>query len=181
MATQTSANRLPAVGATIKLHLHGRTHRLTLNKAFAVGCWLLQRGQAERAAKVFERLAAMPGCGKPVFIMWACSEAAAKHFDRSIAALARVFGEGQQDVAEALHNAFVSYFVGLRQEALATLVELANHHRELPALCLLLGELLAASGKPDLARQCWQKALQRDQIGGTVAAVAKQRLERPAS
>jgi len=65
--------------------------------------------------------------------------------------LAQVFEGEKQEVAAALHAAFVSYHVGIRQEALSSMVELVNKHSELPTLALLLGNMLAAAKQLPMA------------------------------
>jgi hypothetical protein len=157
-----------------------KTYRLAYERAFALGCSLVEKGQAAEAAKLFERLEEFTDRGPRAFIMQAFCEAAALHFEECSKPLAKVFTGDSQAVAGALHTAFISYHVGIRQDALNAMIELVNEHRELPTLCLLLGDMLETAGRSPMARKCWSLAVHRDRPGGAVAAVAMQHLRRSA-
>jgi hypothetical protein len=58
------------------------------------------------------------------------------------------------------------------------MVELVNQHRDLPTLCLLLGNMFMAANELQNARKCWSLAVQRDRPGGAVARVAMRYLRR---
>jgi tetratricopeptide (TPR) repeat protein len=162
--------------AEIELTINGQPHWLSYEHAFALGCTLLDKGQSEQASKVFERLETFTDRGPRAFIMQAFCEAAAGHYDRCSAALCQAFPEDVLEVAETLHSVFVFYHVASRKEAIRELIELVNKHHELPTLCLLLGDMLAAADNAPLARKCWKQAVRRDRAEGAVAAVAKKRL-----
>ena len=162
--------------AEIQIVIGGKKHRLAYERAFALGCSLIEKGQAAEAAKIFERLERFTDRGPRAFIMQAFCEAAAMNFKDCNMPLTQVFEGEKQEVAAALHTAFVSYHVGIRQEALNAMVALVNKHRDLPTLCLLLGNMLAASHQLVMAKKCWSLAVRRDRPGGAVAAVAKQHL-----
>ena len=164
------------VPAEIQIVVGGKKHRLAYERAFALGCSLIEKGQAAEAAKLFERLEKFTDRGPRAFIMQAFCEAAAMHFEECSKALAQVFDGDKQDVAAALHSAFVSYHVGIRQDALNTMVELANKYSDLPTLSLLLGNMLAAANQLPMAKKCWLLAVKRDRPGGAVAVVAMQHL-----
>lgn len=78
---------------------------------------------------------------------------------------------GIRKFAAASHTAFVVYHVGIRQDALRAMFDLVNKHRDLPTLCLLLGNLLAATKQRSTAKKCWSLAIQRDRPRGAMAAV----------
>jgi hypothetical protein len=164
--------------AEISIEVDGQTHVVKYEKAFALGCSLLKKGQAAEAAKVFERLEEFTDRGPRAFIMQAFCEAGALHFDKCSAPLVGAFSGESQQIATAMHNAFVSYHVGIRQDALNAMVELVNQHRDLPTLCLLLGDMLESSGQLAMARKCWSLAVHRDREGGAVAAVAMRHLRK---
>lgn len=166
----------PPPPAEIDVTIDGKTYRLPYQKAFSLGCKLLKKGQAAEAAKLFERLEEFADRGPRAFIMQAFCEAAALHFEDCSRPLAEVFEGEQQQIAGALHNAFVSYHVGIRQDGLRAMIELVNKYQELPTLCLLLGDMLESAGRLPLARKCWSLAVHRDRPGGAVAAVAMRRL-----
>ena len=158
--------------AEIQIVVGGKKHRVAYEQAFMLGCTLVEKGQVADAAKVFERLEEFPDRGPRAFIMQAFCEAAALHFQECTKPLAQVFDGEQQDVASALHAAFVSYHAGIRQDALNTMVELVNKHHDLPTLCLLLGNMLAAAKNTPMAKKCWSLAVERDRPEGAVAQVA---------
>ena len=95
--------------------------------------------------------------------MQAFCEAAAMNFQECSKPLAQVFEGEKQEIAAALHTAFVSYHVGIRQDALNAMVELVNKHSDLPTLSLLLGNMLAAANQLPMAQKCWLLAVRRDQ------------------
>jgi hypothetical protein len=162
----------------IEVRIGDQTHRLSYERAFALGCTLLEKGNIADAAALFERLEEFTDRGPRAFIMQAFCEAAALHFDKCTKPLAQVFEGEKQEVAGALHNAFVSYHVGIRRDALNAMVDLVNKHRDLPTLCLLLGDMLETANQLPMARKCWSLAIHRDRPGGAVAAVAMQHLHR---
>jgi hypothetical protein len=99
-------------------------------------------------------------------------EAALLHFDECRKPLAQVFDEDRLEVDAALHAAFVSYHVGIRQDALKTMAELVDKRRDLPTVCLLLGNMLGSAGQMEMAKKCWSLAVQRDRPGGAVAQIS---------
>jgi hypothetical protein len=72
----------------------------------------------------------------------------------------------------------MSYHVGIRQDAINSMVELVNTHQDLPTLCLLLGDMLKEADNLPMARKCWSLAIHRDRTGGAVAAAAMRQLRR---
>jgi len=177
MSTIPTPDSQSPAPAEIELTINGELHKLPYEKAFSLGCSLLQQGLPDQGIKVFEKLEPFTDRGPRAFILRAFCEAAIKDFAQCSAALSRAFESESIEVGTTLHEAFVFYHVGSRQEALKALADLANEHHELPTLCLLLGDLLEADNAP-LARKCWKLAVRRDRPDGAVAAVAKQRLAR---
>jgi hypothetical protein len=161
----------------IEFRLGEKDYRLVYEQAFVFAYALFEQGHIEIAARLFERLESVEDRGPPAFIMQAFCEAAALHFDECSKPLVRAFDGENKSLAVDLHNAFISYHVGIREEALNTMIELVNKHRELPTLCLLLGDMLWAGGKLEMAQKCWQLAIQRDSSSGSVAAVAARHLQ----
>ncbi len=164
--------------AEIEITIGGKNRRLGYERAFALGCSLIEKGHAAEAAKLFERLEEFTDRGPRAFIMQAFCEAAVLHFADCGKPLSEAFQGEKQRIATDLHTAFVSYHVGIRKDALKAMVELVNKHRDLPTLCLLLGDMLERASQLHLARKCWGLAVQRDHPGGAVAAVAMQHLRR---
>jgi predicted Zn-dependent protease len=164
--------------STVKVVVDGVSHELRFDQAFALACDLLEKGAAREASKLFERLEEFPDRGPRAFIMQAFCEASTLNFEKCSKPLRQALAGQDQSVAEALHAAFVSYHVGIRQDALESMTKLVNEHTELPTLCLLLGNMLRKEGKLSLARRCWTLAVKRDRTGGAVAAAAGKRLTR---
>ena len=160
----------------IKVVIDGQPQQLSYEKAFALGCSLLKKGRVADAAAIFERLEEFPDRGPRAFIMQAFCEAAALQFDKCGQPLTAVFDGEQQKIATALHNAFVSYHVGIREDALKSRADLVNKYPDYPTLCLLLGNMLDGADKKPLARKCWSLAVHRDRPGGAVAMVAMRQL-----
>jgi hypothetical protein len=154
---------------------------LRYEPAFARGCKLIEKGADADAAKLFERLEEFADRGPRAFIMQAFCEAAAMHFEECSRPLTEAFAGEKLAIASALHNAFISYHVGIREDALKSMAALVNKYQDLPTLCLLLGDMLETAGRLPMARKCWSLAVHRDREGGEVAAVAMQRLRKRAA
>lgn len=165
----------------IELQLGTQVQRFSYEQAFVVACSLLDHGQIEEAATVFWRLREFADRGPRAFIMQAFCEAAALHFEDCSKPLAQVLDGDKRQLAADLHNAFVSYHVGIRQEALTAMIDLVNKHHDLPTLCLLLGNMFAAANQFGRARQCWSLAVHRDGKRGAVALAAARRLQSSSS
>jgi hypothetical protein len=174
-ASNASSTPVPV---QITVDIGDKTHRLSYERAFALGCSLFESGHVVDAAKLFERLEEFTDRGPRAFIMQAFCEAAAAHYENCSTPLIAVFKGNQLEIASALHNAFISYHVGIRKDAINSMIELVNQHRDLPTLCLLLGNMFMAANERQNARKCWSLAMQRDRPGGAVARVAIRNLRR---
>jgi hypothetical protein len=161
----------------IEFRLDEKDYRLTYEQAFAFAYALFKQGHIEIAAKLFQRLESVEDRGPRAFIMQAFCEAAALHFDECSKPLVQVFEGEDKSLAADLHNAFISYHVGIREEALNAMIDLVNKHRNLPTLCLLLGDMFRTAGQFEMARKCWRLAIQRDTPNGAIAAVAARYLQ----
>ena len=120
----------------------------------------------------------MPGNGPRAQIMLARCEAAKSSFAGCREALATVFHGERQTVADELKGAFVFCSLGMRADALRTILELASCYPEYPTNCLLLGDIFRADGNAAKAKKCWQLAVKRDRLRGALAMAAKRQLER---
>jgi hypothetical protein len=181
MSELSDTQPLGPAPATLDVHFGGKDRTVTYEQAFAFAFALIDQKQFETAAQLFERLQQFKDRGPSAFIMQAFCEAAASHFDRCSKPLAATFEGESRTLASDLHNAFISYHVGIREDAIKSLAELINRNRELPTLCLLLGDMFRAMGKADLARRCWSLAVKRDWPNGAVAMVAAQHLHKLAT
>lgn len=162
----------------ITVTINGQPREVTYEQAFSLGCKLLENGDVGPAAKLFERLEEFSDRGPRAFIMQAFCEAAARHFDKCSESLSEVFQGDEREIATALHDVFLSYHVGVRQEALKGMSQLVNKYREYPTLCLLLGNMLQAAGNEAMAQKCWSLAVHRDRPGGSVSNVAMRQLKK---
>jgi hypothetical protein len=162
----------------ISIGVGDKTRRLSYEQAFMLGFSLFESGRVVDAAKVFERLEEFTDRGPRAFIMQAFCEAAASHYEDCSTPLIAVFKGERLDIASALHNAFISYHVGIRKDAINSMIDLVNQHRDLPTLCLLLGNMFMGAKELQNARKCWSLAVQRDRPGGAVARVAMSYLRR---
>jgi hypothetical protein len=160
---------------TIPIRWAGKHRNVSYEQAFVLACTLLERGEMESAARLFERLETYTDRGPRAAVMHAFCEAAALHFDSCSKPLISAF-DTKKSIAGDLHNAFVSYHVGIRQDALSAMAELVNQHRDLPTLCLLLGNMFQAGGEIAMARKCWSMAIKRDYPNGAVALAADRKL-----
>jgi hypothetical protein len=172
MSELSDTRPLTPAPAKVNVNVGGKVQTMSYEQAFVLAFALIDQKQYEHAARLFERLQQFTDRGPRAYIMQAFCEAAASHFDSCSKPLAATFNGDNQSLAAELHNAFISYHVGIRQEAISTLTDLVNRHRELPTVCLLLGDMFRALGKPDMARKCWSLAVKRDLPNGAVALVA---------
>lgn len=161
----------------ISVQMGGKSRTFSYEQTFALGCNMLEKSEVESAAHLFEQLKRFTDRGPRAYIMHAFCEAAALHFDSCSKPLLAAFDGDKKDIVADLHNAFISYHVGIRMDALKTMVELVNKRHDLPTLCLLLGNMYKASGNLALARKCWALAVKRDWPAGGVALVARHHLE----
>jgi hypothetical protein len=164
--------------AVIEFRVGEKDYRLVYEQAFVFAYNLLEQGHVETAARLFERLENYEDRGPQPFVMQAFCEAAALHFDECSKPLVKIFEGENKSLAADLHNVFVSYHVGIREDAIKAMVDLVNTRRELPILCLLLGDMFRTSGQFEMARKCWRLAIHRDVRNGAIAAVAARHLQR---
>jgi hypothetical protein len=163
--------------AFLQIRLQGKVRKVPYEQVFALACSLLEQRQFEDAAKLFQKLEQFRDRGPRASIMRAFCEAAALHFDTCSKPLATAFEGDKSAIVSDLHNAFISFHVGIRQDALQVMAELVNRRRDLPTLCLLLGYMLHAGGESAMAEKCWSMAVRRDRPGGAVAYVASRHLQ----
>ncbi len=164
--------------ATFDVQFGGTVRAVTYEQAFVLAFALIDQKEFENTAQLFERLQKFTDHGLRAFIMQAFCEAAALHFDRCSKPLATTFDGNNQSLVTDLRNVFISYHAGIPQDAIYRLTELVNRNRELPTICLILGDMFRTMGKDDLAQKCWSLAVKRDWPNGAVALVAAQHLHK---
>jgi uncharacterized protein HemY len=161
---------------TFTFTIKGERRQLNYQEAFALGYALARHRHFHQAVVVFQRLAAVPDRGPRAEIMLARCLDELSEFDKAKDVLDHAFPDDHA-VANELQDVFVCERLGFTDDALHDLVELVNAHRELPTLCLLLGDLFAAKERFHQAEKCWKLAIHRDSPGGAVGFAAQQQLE----
>lgn len=164
--------------ATVRIKVDGEECLFTYEQAYVVACSLLEKGKPADAAKLFHQLEEFTDRGPRALIMGAFCDAASRDYGACSARLSEAFGGEDLAISSALHDAFISINVGIRQEGIQSLAKLVDEHKNLPTLSLLLGDILAKSENFSLARRCWTMAVQRDRPGGAVAAAAARQLKK---
>jgi hypothetical protein len=177
MSELSDTRPLSPLPVRLEIRIGGTTRVATYEQVFELAFALIDRKEFASAAQLFEQLEQFHDRGPRAYIMHAYCEAASLQFDRCSKPLAAAFDGEKQLLASELHNAFISYHVGIRQDAINALVRLVNGDRDLPTLCLLLGDMFRATGHSKLARKCWSLAIQRDWPNGAVAIVAQRHLQ----
>lgn len=163
---------------TFTLVIGNQSRNYTYQQAFAIGHSLVKANKFDVAAAVFEKLATVTDRGPRAHILLSICRAGLSDYKQSRDVLDRVFQGELAMLAPALHEVIVEARMGFKNEALRDLLELVNKHKELPTLCLWLGDLFEKNGQPAKAVQCWQLAIKRDRPGGAVALAAYQQLKR---
>ena len=160
--------------ATIELVLDGKKYALSHEKALALALTWLEQKHPRQAAKLLARLAEYPENGPWCHIVRGFCEAAAKHWEDCREALGHALTEN--DAARQLHDIFVTYHLGFRRQAMLDMIDFVKVHRDLPSLCLLLGDMFVQKQDAKRARDCWSMAVRRDGSGGAVGSTARRRL-----
>ena len=164
--------------ATHEYHLNvraaGKTYGLDFRQAFRFGYTLLRTRRFKDACRVFEGMMHSKTPDPLATIMLAYCKAGLKDYAANNALLCQVFGDDEKAKADQLHAAFVYLSVGMWTDAIVELTTLERQCPDLPAICLLLGDVLAYQGRRTEAIVCWRLAAARDHDGGAVAAVARQ-------
>jgi len=172
--------RVKPTAPRFKLKFDGQTRELTYQDAFAHAYDLAREGRMERAERIFEALCGVSDRGPRARIMLARCRAQRLDFQGSKTTLDETFS-AEPALACGLHDAFVLERFGMRKDAVQELAPIANERRDLPTICLLLGDLLAEDRKLDKAQQCWKLAVKRDRPDGAVGLLARRALQRLAT
>ena len=177
MSEHSDTRPLAPAPADLDVKIGGKLRKVTYEQAFGLAFELIDQKQYELAAQLFERLEHFTDRGPRAFIMHAFCEAAASHFESCTKPLSATFQGDSTSLAGELHSAFISYHVGIRNEAIAALTEIVNSSRELPTVCLLLGDMLQANGRTEIALNYWSLAIKCDWPNGSVAIVAARHMQ----
>ncbi len=162
-----------------KFKIGEKLYELTFVDAFAYAHGLVKQGNVGSAATIFQRLSEVTQQGTHAKIMWAyCCTRQGKLEEAKQLLLSSV--EGDEELATNILEVFVHENLKDRNDILFQHIHLVNSYKELPVLCLLLGDVLQARNSLDKAKQCWQMAITRDKVDGPVAAAADKQMRKVA-
>jgi len=160
----------------VPVRLGDKTYSLSPQRAFFEGYCLLRAGQYEEAAMIFNAIPAAGVHPRRSAIMLARCKAGLREYETCLELLRSAFAGEPEQVADALHTAFIYDAMGMLTDAIRELAQVARVRPDLPTPCLLLGDLFARVGMQGNAARSWKVAMERDNVGGAVADAAKKRL-----
>jgi len=159
----------------LNIHVGEKTEEVSYQQAFVLGHKQLKRRQFALAVAIFEELARIPDRGPRAHIMLAIGKSGLSQYAAAQAVLNRAPAL-HPSLAAAIYDVIVQSRMGFKEDAVHDLVEIVNEHKDLPTLCLWLGDMLEANQQTKNAVKCWQLAQKRDRVGGAVAVAANQQL-----
>ncbi len=162
--------------ASFRFVINEKEYDMTFERAFTYAHRLLKKRNYEVAGAIFEKLTAATDRGPRALIMLAICRAGMSDYKGSHDVLDRAFPGEDSVMAAELQDIVVMSRMGFKKDAMQDLVRLVNEHKELPTLCLWLGDMLEAKQELAKARQCWQLAIKRDRPKGAIAQAAKKQL-----
>jgi tetratricopeptide (TPR) repeat protein len=162
----------------IRLQSGDKKLLITAEQAYTMAHNLLRSRRYEAAAELLEAVASTGEANPRVNILLACCKAGMKDYMGCNELLHKVLDADNEKAAESLQAAFIFDRVGMKKDAIRELLQVADDHPELPTVCLLLGDLMAAIGNEKNAAKCWRLAAKRDQERGYVARAAKNSLSK---
>ncbi|MCC6123486.1 MAG: hypothetical protein IT426_00840 [Pirellulales bacterium] len=162
----------------IRLRIGERSYLLDPQRAFVFAHNLILKKEYENAATVLKAVVASNVEHPRPAILLAYCKAALKDYAASHDLLELSLPEDKRPVADRLHDAFAYHGLGVRTDTLQELVSLANEYKDMPTVCLILGDIFAEAQKMRQAALCWKLAVQRDGKEGAVAQAARDVLGR---
>ena len=123
----------------VRLVIVGKKRALTYEQAVWLGYKLLETERYEAAEKAFLAASQAHGRNRLMKLFIARCEAGLDHYDVCKDILAEIFGGTDPDVAEKLQSAFVFDSLGVLEQAIERIAEVAKERPDLPAVCLFLG------------------------------------------
>lgn len=156
----------------------GKSGELTFEEAFAYGHAFLKAKEYAVAVGIFKTLVQTRGSDRRAMILLALCEAGLDHFEVCQEILQDVFKGKDKPLVEKLHSAFVYNKLGMPSEVIEEVAKIVTGRTDLPAVCLILGDLFRTIKQLDKAASCWQAAIKRDERGGAVALTARSELAR---
>jgi hypothetical protein len=162
----------------IRLRIGDRDYLLDPERAFIFAHTLVLQKKYDLAATVLKAVVASKEEHPRPAILLAYCQAALKDYAASHDLLELSFSEERRPVADRLHDAFAYHGLGVKSDTIQELVGLANEFKDLPTVCLILGDLFAEAKNLRQATLCWKLAVQRDGKEGFVAQAAREVLRR---
>jgi hypothetical protein len=162
----------------IRINVGDRTYLLDPQRAFVFAHTLILKKEYDKAATVLQAVVASKVEHPRPAILLAYCQAALKNYAASHDLLESSFLEENMQVANRLHDAFAYHGLGVKSDTIQELVDLANEYKDLPTVCLILGDLFAETRNLRQAALCWKLAIQRDGKEGLVAQAARETLHR---
>jgi hypothetical protein len=177
--SRNALNRMPASQESrIRLQIGERSYLLDPQHAFVFAHTLILKQEYDKAATVLQAVVTSKVEHPRPAIMLAYCQAAMKNYAASHDLLELSFPQDKQQVANRLHDAFAYHGLGVKSDTLQELINLANEYKDLPTVCLILGDLFAEARNLRQAALCWKLAIQRDGKEGIVAKAARETLQR---
>jgi hypothetical protein len=172
-------NRMVAAPESkIRLQVGERSYVLDPQRAFVFAHTLVLKKEYEKAATVLKAVVESKVEHPRPAILLAYCEAALKDYAASHDLLELSFPDEKRPIADRLHDAFAYHGLGVRTDTIQELVSLVNEYKDLPTVCLILGDLFAEAKNVRQASLCWKLAIQRDGREGIVAQAAREMLRR---
>jgi hypothetical protein len=162
----------------IRLLVGERSYLLDPQRAFVFAHTLILKKEYDKAATVLQAVVASKVEHPRPAILLAYCKAALKDYAASHDLLELSFPEEKQLVADRLHDAFTYHGLGVKTDTLQELIKLSNDYKDLPTVCLILGDIFAEVKNLHQAALCWKLAMQRDGKEGIVAQAAREVLRR---
>jgi hypothetical protein len=159
------------------LEIGKQRHELTFEETFAYGHAFLKSKESAVAAGIFKTLLKSRGVDRSVMVMLALCEAEMDCFESCQQTLGDAFVGRDEPLVERLLSAFVYYKLGMPAEVVRELTVIGTDRRDLPVICLVLGDVFQRMRRSDEASSWWKRAIRRDEQGGPVAVTAQGELE----
>jgi hypothetical protein len=177
--TRNTPDRMLAIQESrIRLQIGDRSYHLDPQKAFVFAHTLILKKEYDKAAAVLQAVVASKVEHPRPAILLAYCQASLKNYAASHDLLELSFPDEQRSVADRLHDAFAYHGLGVKSDTLQELVGLANEYKDLPTVCLILGDIFAEVKNLRQAALCWKLAVERDGKGGIVSQAAREVLRR---
>jgi predicted Zn-dependent protease len=150
---------------------------LGLTEAFGIGDSMIQTRKYAAALRIFGAIARHHPGNLQILVMLARGRAGRGDYHGCDELLQSAFSNVDFRTAVTLQAAFVYEALGLWNNAISALEKVAERHRELPLLRVLLGDYYLRQGTVREAERCWKSTLSGgDGSNGYVEFIANRRL-----